>query len=100
MLVDYELDPEVVDELASGRTGGWTGGRRHFRRSGLGWRTLVRPIWPLVLLLGVLAAGVRAVSVIPAAMWVPLVLDLLRLAAVATPIAFALALLARRLRRR
>lgn len=101
VLIDYELDPELVDELASGRTGGWLG--RHRRSAvarGVGWRTFVRPIWPIVLLVGVVLAGIRAVSFVPASMWVPMALDLLRLCAVALPIAAILAYALGRARRR
>lgn len=98
VLVEYELDREQVDELTSGRSGGWTG-RVRPRPHATAWRTVVGPIWPLLLLIGVLAAGVRAISVVPASMWTPLLFDLLRLVAIATPIAVALMLIVRRLRR-
>ena len=92
VLIDYELDPEIVDELASGRTGGWLGRqRRPAAARGFGWRTLVRPIWPIVLLVGVLLAGIRAVSFVPAGLWAPMAFDLLRLCAVALPIAAIIA---------
>lgn len=100
VLIDFELDPEVVDELASGRTGGWLGRRRPPQRHAAGWRTFVRPIWPIVLLVGLLAAGARGLSQFPAAIWAPVVFDLLRLAAIAVPVAAALAFLIRRLVRR
>lgn len=99
LLIEYELDPDDVDELASGRSGGWLGGHRRQAGRGIGWRTFVRPVWPIVLLVGVLAAGVRAVTFIPAALWTPMLFDVLRLVAVATPLAIGLVLLARRRRR-
>lgn len=100
VLIEFELDPGTVEELASGRTGGWLGRNRPPSTGSLGWRTFVRPIWPLVLLLGVLIAGVRAVSVIPAELWLPVFFDLLRLGAIAVPVGYGLGLLFRRMRRR
>jgi len=101
VLIEYELDPELVDELASGRTGGWLGRhRRSGAARGYGWRTFVRPIWPIVLLIGVLLAGIRAVTFVPASMWAPMAFDLLRLCAVALPLAAILAYALRRARRR
>ena len=100
VLVDYELDPETIDEVTSGRTGGWLGRyRRPAQARGLGWRTFVGPVWPLVLLVCVVLAGVRAVSFVPAAMWAPMAFDLLRLCAVALPIAAIIAYALRRSRR-
>lgn len=101
VLVDYELDPETIEELTSGRTGGWLGRyRRPAVARGFGWRTFVRPIWPLLLMICVVLAGVRAASTVPAAMWAPMAFDLLRLCAVALPIAAVIAYTLRRTRRR
>jgi hypothetical protein len=98
VLIDYELDPDLVADLASGRTGGWLGRRRATRA--VERRSVIRPVWPIVLLAGLLIGGIRAVAVVPAALWVPMLLDLLRLMAIALPVAVVIALGMRRLRQR